>query len=96
MAEKPDFTPFQVLLHLEDVVMAYIYLIFDRFIAHQYNKPSHICETYSQYIWTVVITRLLLACRGYGLFHNFKASLALSDNWIISYIFAEIMTFRVL
>lgn len=76
MAEKPDFTPFQVLLHLEDVVMAYIYLIFDRFIAHQYNKPSHICKTYIRYIWTVVITRLLLACSvaygGYGLFHNFK------------------------
>lgn len=53
MAEKPDFTPFQVLLHLEDVVMAYIYLIFDRFIAHQYDKPSHICKTYTLYIWTV-------------------------------------------
>lgn len=84
MAEKPDFTPFQVLLHLEDVVMAYIYLIFDRFIAHQYNKPSHICKTYTHSIWTVVITRLLLAYGGYGLFHNFKDSLALSDEWIIS------------
>lgn len=59
MAEKPDFTPLQVLLHLEDVVMAYIYLIFDRFIAHQYNKPFHICKTYILYIWTVAITRLL-------------------------------------
>lgn len=95
MAEKPDFTPFQVLLHLEDVVMAYIYLIFDRFIAHQYNKPSHICKTYTQYIWTVVITRLLLTYRGYGLFHNFKAFLALSDEWIISYILAKIMKFRI-
>lgn len=59
MAEKPDFTPFQVLLHLENVVMAYIYLIFDRLIAHQYNKPFHICKTYILYIWTVVFMRLL-------------------------------------
>lgn len=79
MAEKPDFTPFQVLLHLEDVVMAWIYLIFDRFIAHQYNKASHICKTYIQYIWTVVITRLLLAFRGYGLLHSFKASFTMSS-----------------